>query len=245
MFLPPPETHTYPAQITRLVVLGDPHGDHAGLDAVVDREASPETAFASVGDNVGYAKGSTSSSFVRRLWDLGARSVQGNHEDWLSLEGRLAICLDRSDRELEPEVSAWAKELPRELLCEFHAAPGLRLLLTHTLDARQGMKWPYVDRATVHRVSEELAADLIVFGHTHSPRLYHPEGEGWREELLELSEGPAAIQAPLPRGQRLFADAGSLARPSHRETGDAYHLATYLRVDLATRRVELRALSKA
>jgi len=246
VFLPPPETHTFPAEITRLVVFGDPHGDHAGLDAVLNRETAPGTAFLSVGDNVGYASGSRSSSFVQRLWELEARSVQGNHEDWVDQDGRLAICLDRSDRLLDPDVATWAKQLPRELLCEFEAAPGLRLLLTHTLDARQGMKWPYVDRSTVHRVGEAIQADLIVFGHTHGPRLYCPEGEGWREEELDLSQGPAVVGSAIPTAPaRLFVDAGSLARPGHRETGDAHHLATYALVDLTTRRVEVRALSKA
>lgn len=241
MFQPPPESLTYPAEIKRLVIFGDPHGDHAGLDAVVAREASPETAFASVGDNVGYSSGSVCSEFVRRLQALNVRSVQGNHEDWLSEGGRLAICLDRSDRELDAEVTAWAKALPRQLLCRFAAAPGLRLLLTHTLDARPGMKWPYVDRSTVHRVGPETEAEVVVFGHTHAPCLYTPAETGWREARLDLQAG-ASLSAPLQG--RVFADAGSLARPAHRETGEAYHLATYLRLDLEAEQVTLQAVAK-
>lgn len=225
------------------MILGDPHGDHAALDALLEREPpAPETAFLSVGDNVGYAGGAACSEFVRRLWALDIRSVEGNHEDWLSPEGRLAICnKGSSDRHLDAEVAAWTRTLPRQLRCEFEAAPGLSLLLTHTLDARPAMKWPYVDRATVHRVGEDLDADLIVLGHTHRPRLYRPQGAGWREELLDL-EGPGSLRAPLEG--RLFADAGSLARPEQAESGPAHHLATYVRVDLRAREVELIAIAK-
>lgn len=89
-----------PRAVTRLVVLGNPHGDLAGLEAVLARE--PERSY-SAGDNIGYAGGPASFfDCASPLESLGIASVYGNHEAWLGEDGTLAIALDTPVEALEP-----------------------------------------------------------------------------------------------------------------------------------------------
>ena len=61
------DTLRLPADVNRLVVLGDPHGDLIGLELVLAKEGKPGTAFASAGDNVGYADGKVLSFMCQLL----------------------------------------------------------------------------------------------------------------------------------------------------------------------------------
>ena len=78
-----------PPTITRIVAIGDPHGDLAGLAAVLAREERDDTLLVSVGDNVGYGDSVVSSELCRRLAAKKVLSVHGNHEAWLEPDGRL------------------------------------------------------------------------------------------------------------------------------------------------------------
>ncbi|MGE0712940.1 MAG: metallophosphoesterase [Planctomycetota bacterium] len=241
------DRHDYPEGITRLVVLGDPHGDLAALEQVVAREAGPQTAFLSVGDNVGYASGPDSSAFCQRLIELGARSVRGNHEEWISAEGELAIVLPprHSERRLRPEALAWARALPLALWLRFAAAPRLRVLARHTI----GPGWGYVHAGNAAALAYEERAEVVLVGHSHGPSLYAiGEGDPFAGEVMRLplaSSGDEQIELPLPGPfERLVVDAGSLGRPGHHPEPPALGMASYALLDLVAGTASLRAFVK-
>ena len=64
-----------PAEVWRIVVLGDPHGDLIALEQVLLQESRPDTLVLSAGDNVGYSDGAVSS------WGLGGFGFLGHGDE--------------------------------------------------------------------------------------------------------------------------------------------------------------------
>ncbi len=234
-----------PDPITRLVVLGDPHGDLAALDSVLARETSPATAFVSVGDNVGYADGPTSSELCRRLQEHGIPSVYGNHEAWLDADGRLALVVDRdAPRQLTPEARAWCRALPLRLRVRFGQAPDLRVVVVHTLIDDRGPEWTFITNENAGLVPELEHVDLVLAGHTHGPAI-HVLAAGLPARTLRLAlDAGASLRVPLEPGRRYVVDAGSLARPGHHPAPGRFDLATYAVVELQPLAVSLHAIAK-
>lgn len=229
-----------PATRTRLVALGDPHGDLLALDLVYEREASEATAFVSVGDNVGYADGVLSSAFCQLLAARGVASVHGNHEDW-ARDGRLAISAPGGSPCLTPEALAWCRALPYRLRIRGDARPGLRVHVVHSLPG-----WAYVNREQAPRLLDlEEEAQVVMCGHSHRPAIYACRGDRARarvHRLDPLRDRPLRVE--LAPGTRYVVDAGSLARPSRPRGGPCEERGTYALLDLANGWLELRTVDK-
>lgn len=234
-----------PPGVTRLVALGDPHGDLHGLEGVLAREARPPAAVLSMGDNVGYEDGPTSSAFVERLVALGIPSISGNHEDWLDDEGGLSIVRDSARRRLTPAAFAWCQNLPLRLRLRLAAAPGLKVVAVHTcLAPGRRQRWPFLDRpGKVEQLVQDEGADVVLTGHTHGPKVWRVKGGGATAVPLELEPG-ARLVVPLEPGARYVLDAGSLGRPGHHPDPGRFDLATYAVLDVARRQLELHAFTK-
>lgn len=255
--------------VARVVVLGDPHGDHAGLDAVLAREDRIGTAFISVGDNVGYSDGAASSVLCRRLIERGIPSVLGNHEAMMDEGGRLAIVADRAaPRQVTPEAFAWCRSLPLRLRVE-HPDLRLAVAVVHALvvsDAgapvawdlptkdqtsqvklvsdTKGPLWDFVTSANADIVADAEQADIVFVGHSHGPAIYviAPDG-AITTKRLDLAAGES-VQIRAKRGYRYVIDAGSLGRPGHHPEPARLDLATYATLDMRTTALGLHAITK-
>ena len=232
------DTWTLPPETTRLVVLGDPHGDLIGFEEVLAREERPGTAFVSVGDNVGYADGVLSSHFCALLAAKGVPSVAGNHEAW-SEGGKLFLSPPGQPKELTAEAWAWLQALPHRLVVASGAAPDLRIHVVHTLP-----DWAYVNADNAERFLDLEGADVVLCGHTHRPALYTAL-RGKRLAVRQLDPRSALpLEAKLEQGARYVVDAGSLARPSRPGRGTCEERGTYAVLDLVARSVRLHSVDK-
>lgn len=230
-----------PAGTTRLVVLGDPHGDLIGLELALEREARPDTAIVSAGDNIGYADGVVSSFMCQVMASRGIRSVFGNHEDW-SRGGRLFLGAPGGENGLTPEALAWCRALPYRLAIRPEARPDLRLHVVHTLP-----EWAYVKTDSAGRLLDlEPEARVVCCGHSHKPAIYALR-QGLRRpkvhRLDPLSSKP--LEVPLAPDTRYVVDAGSLARPARPRFGMCLERATYAVVDLGREVLSLVSIDKA
>lgn len=233
------ETLRLPAQVTRLVVLGDPHGDIIGLEEVLSREAGPHVAVISAGDNIGYADAVVSSQFVALLAARGIRSVLGNHEV-CAAEGELLLNPPGAPRRLTPEAQAWCQALPYRLDVVADALPGLRLRVVHTFE-----DWSYVDADSAERLADIEAADVVFCGHTHKPAVYVIERGARRPKPRRLdARSKRGIDVRWSPGARYVVDAGSLGRPTVPRVGPCLERGTYAAFDLVTRTIELRSVDK-
>ncbi|MEZ6186958.1 MAG: metallophosphoesterase [Planctomycetota bacterium] len=230
-------TWTLGPDVTRLVVLGDPHGDIVGLDEVLQREAGPHTAFVSVGDNVGYADGRLSSELVAMLEAQGIPSVRGNHEAWVE-DGTLRLVSDGPPG-LTPEAAAWVAALPRRLKVQAPALPGLEVSVVHAVG-----EWSYVNVKNARNLLDVEGTQLVFCGHTHRPAIYTLDRAGKVASRRFEPTRKTPMVAELDPATRYVVDAGSLARPSRIRGGMAPERSTYAVLDLVARRVSLCALDK-
>jgi predicted phosphodiesterase len=232
------EVVTLPPSVTRLVVLGDPHGDIIGLEEAVAREQGPHVALFSAGDNIGYADAVISSHFITLLAARGIRSVTGNHEAW-SEGGRLFLGPPGAPHQLTPEAWAWCQALPYRLHIVAGALPGLRIHLVHTFP-----DWSYVDEENAERLVDTEGADLVFCGHTHRAGVHVIErGKDTKVRRLD-ARSKKGIDVKLAPGARYVVDAGSLGRPTVPRQGPCLERGTYAALDLATRTIQLRAIDK-
>lgn len=226
-----------PESKKRLVVLGDPHGDLLGLIEVLEREDRPEVQILSAGDNVGYADGPTSSELVRLLRERKIPSVTGNHEAW-SPTGKLFLAPPGAPPDLTPEAHEWCRALPYRIRIEAKAAPGLRLVLVHTVP-----NWDYVSTEKARGFLHDEDADVIFSGHTHRPAVFTVSEDGIDMQTASLSPKKSPLRVPLAPGKRYIADAGSLARPNQGFKAQL-EKGSYAALDLEKRVLEVHAFSK-
>lgn len=228
-----------PAHVTRLVVLGDPHGDVIGLEEVLAREAGPHVAIASAGDNVGYADATLSSQLVAALAARGIKSVLGNHEAW-SQGGRLFLSPPGAPSQLTPEAQAWCEALPYRLEVVAAALPGLRIHVVHTFE-----DWSYVGPDSAERLADMEAADVVFSGHTHRPAVHVLERGARQPRTRRLDpRSKRGVDVRWSPGARYVVDAGSLGRPTVPRQGPSLERGTYAAFDLVTRTIELRSIDK-
>src|SRR5687767_6367262 len=89
--------------MARLIVIGDVHGCLAELDALLtDVAPRPDDELVLVGDLV--RKGPDSAGVVRRVREIGARAVRGNHDVHFIQRGEATA--------LSAEERAWLESLP-------------------------------------------------------------------------------------------------------------------------------------
>lgn len=214
----PPTTVTFALQpdIRRLVVLGDPHGDVAGLTAIVERERGPTTQLLCVGDAVGYGDGPSSSQVCATLQHLGVPTVEGNHEAWADPYGFLAIVADpERPRYLTEEALAWINGLPHRIEVTRHDGAPVATLI-HSI---REPCWDWIGPENAPQVAADLHHPrLILSGHSHRPKLLHVAPGRWLAEHAPfdfLHED--ALRRPLPTEGTLIVDAGSIGRPDPTE----------------------------
>ena len=222
----------------RLVVLGDPHGDILGLDEVFAREDGPGTAYVSVGDNVGYADGETSSHLVALLQQRGIPSVLGNHEATLDDDGRMLLSAPGLSATVTPAALAWARALPRRLRVDAPARPAARISVVHTLP-----DWSYVSARAAERLLDVEQVDLVLCGHSHRAAVYRVAGDGVTAHGLDPRR-KTPLRVPWEDGARYVVDAGSLGRPNSPRGGARLDRATYAVVDFAAGELRLHAFDK-
>ncbi len=209
----------------RIAVVSDVHSNLVALDAVL-AAAGPVDAVWHLGDVVGY--GPDPNGVVRRLRDLGAIGVRGNHDaaavggseiEWFNPDARRAMEWTREV--LEPEAREWLVALP-----ERRTEAGVELVHGSPRDPI----WEYVLSSSTARASlDQLGTPLGLHGHTHVPVAWLDiDGEA---RLLRRADGD---RLDLD-GRRALVNPGSVGQPR-----DGNPEASYLIVEPETGRLEWR-----
>lgn len=234
---------------TRLVVLGDPHGDIAGAEAIFAREDGPEVAWLCVGDAVGKADGPTSSEMVAWLRARGVATVRGNHEQWVHPDGALAVLSDRhANPYLSPEAIDWCRALP-DVLEIFGGPDGKRVAAM--VHSHREPRWRDVEVPDARRLVDSLGGPrVLLIGHSHRPRILELPRGAAKATLHPLDFRTEEERAlPFPADGTLVVDAGSVAEPKledvtreHVPRAERAAFATYAVIDLVAGRAAVRAV---
>jgi len=187
----------------RVAVLSDIHSNLTALDAVL-AAAGPVDAIWHLGDVVGY--GPDPDGVVRRLVEVGAAGVRGNHDaaaaggseiEWFNTDARRAMEWTRTV--ISRSTVAWLRDLPERLTiegCELvHGSP------------REPI-WEYVTSVPVARANlAVLGSSTGLNGHTHIPVAF-VEQDG-RIDVV----GPGHGSELELRGRRALLNPGSVGQP--------------------------------
>ncbi len=178
-----------------------------------------------LGDIVGY--GPDPNAVIARLRNLGARAVQGNHDqaaqnpavlDWFNPDAAAAIRWTRSV--LSSESWSYLASLPVQRRLGRHRC-------VHG-SPKPPYLWDYiVDEDQARGLLERLGARLCFYGHTHLPRIFTAEGE----QVPPLARQTHWI--PLPPSA--LVNPGSVGQPR-----DGHPHAAFAVVDLEGPAVQFR-----
>lgn len=156
--------------------ISDIHSNLEALDRVLGELRGFEIIC--LGDIVGY--GANPNEVVRRLMDVGAVALLGNHDaaaltgDVSMFSARAAMAAVWTSERLSPESREYLKSLPSEVRVEFG---GTKVYLTH--GSPDDNLWEYVDPSTHHSLLshylEKLGVGLVGMGHTHVPYVWRSE----------------------------------------------------------------------
>lgn len=200
--------------MTELAFFSDVHGNLAALRAVLADLASRgiDRAYC-LGDLVGY--GPDPNGVIDLIRAAGVVAILGNYDDGIAFDRGDCGCYYPDDEArrigdasytftaatVTSERKAWLRDRPRELRM---AAAALRLRLLHG-SPRRINEYLQADRdeRTYHRLAAQADADVLLFGHTHTP--WHREYDGV-----------------------LFVNVGSAGRP---KDGDVRAMYTVLRLE--------------
>jgi predicted phosphodiesterase len=204
----------------RVAVLSDIHANLVALDAVL-ADAGPLDAVWHLGDVVGY--GPDPNGVVRRLRDVAAVGVRGNHDaaavggseiEWFNPDARKAMEWTRL--QLDDGTRAWLTDLP-----ERRSEAGIELV--HG-SPRQPL-WEYILSPGSARANlDRLEGSLGLHGHTHVPVLWRDVEGG-----VELVRGADTNELRLDARRGLL-NPGSVGQPR-----DGIPTASYLLLDLPDR----------
>lgn len=185
----------------KLALLGDIHGNHLALQAVLRAASSSGVEKLLVtGDLVGYYYAPLQVLELLEPWDK--HMVRGNHEDMLNVARTDLAFLAQVDARYGTGLRTAIEQLAGEQLDELCSLPhplelsinGCRILLCH------GAPWDndqYVYPDAQPRVLDRCAVqefDLVVLGHTHYPM---------RHQI----------------GKTLVVNSGSVGQPRNRQPG--------------------------
>ncbi len=151
----------------KLGIVSDIHSNLAGLEYALKAMGEIDYLICA-GD--AFDEYSFSNQVVRRLHQLDAIYIRGNHEDiFFSSAGQRA----RSRSDIDPELMAWAESRPHHLDLTFDDK---RLSLFHSTPWK-----PYGDYVFPHMTSTldrfcKIDADYVVYGHTHAQVLKNDNG---------------------------------------------------------------------
>ena len=187
----------------RVAVLSDIHSNLTALDAVL-AAAGAVDAIWHLGDVVGY--GPDPDGVVRRLVEVGAVGVRGNHDaaaaggseiEWFNSDARRAMEWTRTV--ISAPTVAWLRDLPERLTvesCELvHGSP------------REPI-WEYVTSVPVARANlAVLGSPTGLNGHTHIPIAF-VEDDG-RIDVV----GPGHGSELELRGRHALLNPGSVGQP--------------------------------
>jgi len=167
----------------RILLIADVHANWEALLALQRAEPKPD-AVLFAGDAVGY--GPDPANCVRWLWANATAAVRGNHDEFFA-EGRLSgapVELEAAARETILyarqffSVNTWSS-LRRWPASATAALGGAQFYLTHgtPADPLAGHLDPATCReADLHALFDDVAADVILLGHTHVPALRRFDG---------------------------------------------------------------------
>jgi predicted phosphodiesterase len=192
----------------RIAVLSDIHANLVALDAVLAAAGTVDAVW-HLGDVVGY--GPDPNAVVRRLRDLDAVGVRGNHDaaaaggseiDWFNPDARRAMEWTRSV--LEPDVLAWLGALP-----ERRTEAGVELV--HG-SPREPL-WEYVLTGAVARESlDHLDHAMGLHGHTHVPVAWLTKPDDGVELRRMSGGGEVGVPTEVAAGRSLL-NPGSVGQP--------------------------------
>ncbi len=180
----------------RIGVVSDIHSNVAALDAALGALAGVDAIWCA-GDIVLQYR--FSNDAIAKLRAANAVAVQGNHDMVLVSDAGVGA---RSGADVDPANVAWLAGLP---LRHEQTVDDCRLLMVH------GSPWePHGDYVRAHnekwRRADELAADIVITGHTHEPMV-----EVFGSTLVV---NPGSVGEPRQRGDRRgsFAIVDTVAR---------------------------------
>jgi predicted phosphodiesterase len=200
----------------RLAVLSDIHANLAALDAVSDELGKVDEIWV-LGDIVGY--GPQPNEVIRRLQELGARAVTGNHDgaaigivdaSWFNPDAQAAI--QWTATVLDENARAYLAALPEVRrdgeLTAVHGSP------------REPI-WEYITDAAIAAANmTAFETRHCLYGHTHLPVIYRSDG-------IHMTVVPATISAPIALdARRALINPGSVGQPR-----DGNRDASYLILD--------------
>jgi predicted phosphodiesterase len=156
----------------RLAVLSDIHANLAALDAVCDDLGAFDELWV-LGDIVGY--GPQPNEVIRRLQELGARAVTGNHDgaaigtvdaSWFNPDAQAAVAWTATV--LDDNSRAYLAALPEVRrdgeLTAVHGSP------------REPI-WEYITDAAIAAANlSAFDTRQCLYGHTHLPVIYRADG---------------------------------------------------------------------
>lgn len=200
----------------RLAVLSDIHANLAALDAVCDELGTVDEIWV-LGDIVGY--GPQPNEVIRRLQELGARAVTGNHDgaaigvvdaSWFNPDAQAAI--QWTGTVLDENARAYLAALPEVRregeLTAVHGSP------------REPI-WEYITDAAIAAANmTAFETRHCLYGHTHLPVIYRSDG-------IHMTVVPATTVAPIALdARRALINPGSVGQPR-----DGNRDASYLILD--------------
>jgi len=196
----------------RLAVLSDIHANLAALDAVCDELGEVDELWV-LGDIVGY--GPQPNEVIRRLQELGARAVTGNHD------GAAIGTVDASwfNPDAQAAIRWTATVLDENSQAYLAALPEVRTdgQLTAVHGSPREPIWEYITDAGV--AAENLDAfetPHCLYGHTHLPVVYQADGD--RMQVVR-----ASASAPITlNGHRSLINPGSVGQPRDGDPDASY-----------------------
>jgi len=187
----------------RLAVLSDIHANLAALDAVRDDLPAVDEVWV-LGDIVGY--GPQPNEVIRRLQELGARAVTGNHDgaaigvvdaSWFNPDAAAAIAWTVTV--LDDNARAYLAALP-EIRSDGE--------LTAVHGSPRGPIWEYITDVEIAAANlDAFQTRHCLYGHTHLPLVYRQDGK-------RMTVVPAIRAAPITLdARRSLINPGSVGQP--------------------------------
>jgi predicted phosphodiesterase len=187
----------------RLAVLSDIHANLAALDAVCDELGTLDELWV-LGDIVGY--GPQPNEVIRRLQELGARAVTGNHD------GAAIGTVDASwfNPDAQAAIQWTATVLDENSRADLAALPEVRRdgELTAVHGSPREPIWEYITDAAIAAANlSAFETRHCLYGHTHLPVIYRADG-------VHMSVVTATPLAPIALdARRALINPGSVGQP--------------------------------
>ena len=167
----------------RILILADVHANWEALLSLQRAETRPD-AVLFAGDAVGY--GPDPSHCARWLLSNASAAVRGNHDDALAFETKVGAPPELRDAAGETIGHARGSIAPadRDHIGQWPTTAsielgGARFYLTHgtPADALSGQLNPATcPESELHALFDDIAADVILLGHTHMPAIRQFDG---------------------------------------------------------------------